>query len=668
MKAILQSLALIFCFVCSLNVLAQTSLSVSSIRTDATFEHIGVNASINGDTNLNSKMDLYYKVAGAATYLHAGKSMRAHPGLVIDGSTWNYNFHAASAMMLVPDNDYELKMIFSDPDGGGTIIYRTVRTKAIPEPSMQSVKYVVPGSGGGTGTLADPFQGLQAAADNAQAGDHFVVKPGTYSKFAIENNGTAQAPISFKSEILHTVIIDGGGASGGIIVLGRFDNAPTKHIIIDGFTIQNGRYGIDGQHTQFVTVRNNIMTDVDYGFVNRRESSLEQDQYIFNNEFIGNTTWPQSGIPNERAIDVRGNNNVISFNTIKDFGDGISTDGPSYRVAYSIDIHNNEIKNIVDDHIEIDGLVSNGRVYQNRGFNGRAGVSLAPIFGGPAYVFRNVFFNIENSAFKMNRSPSGLVIVNNTVINEGNAISSPAGWQNTYFRNNVVFASRYCFEEYDLVSGSIDDWDYGAYKSTRSGDSGGPWFKWDNIRYNNVPALQASGVLEGNSIAVDFGDFVNVTLPTTYGISYDPSQRDFRPTNASAVINSGVNLNNLNRVFVTDGMVDRGALEYGSPSPVYGAVFGTNTCADGIKNGTEEYIDCGGNCPPCNDCPYATAIVSDLPIQTNLNLKTTDWIYTDGVIPSFGNVTMKAGNCVGVGKEFEVINGGIFAIDIEDCN
>lgn len=644
------------------------SLVYESIRIDATFEHISVNVSIDGDDNLNSSMSLAYKVQGAGTYSPAAISMRAHPGLLIDGATWGFNFHAASAMFLQPGTSYDLRVTLTDPDGGSQTIDVTARTKDIPQPSFSRIRYVAPGNSGGAGTAANPYRGLQVAADNAQPGDHFIVRPGIYSPFSITRNGTANAPISFISDNQHAAVIDGSGAAGGIIVMGRFDNNPTAHIIIDGFSIRDGAYGIDAQHTQFVTVRNNKFSDVDYGFINRREDSLERDQYITNNEMIGNTSWPQPGIPNERGIDIRGNNNVISYNTIENFGDAISTDGPAYRTSYSLDIHHNEMKNIVDDHIEVDGMVSNSRIYRNRAYNGRAGVSLAPVFGGPAYVIRNEFFNIGNSAFKMNRGPSGLVIAHNTVSNLVNAMESPAGWQNTYFRNNVLFAGRYCFEEYGLVSGSIiDDWDYGAYQSTRGGGTNTEWFKWDNIRYATVPVLQASGILEANSIEVDFSDFVNIALPTSATTSYSTADRDFSPTASSRVINNGDMMDNINRSYVIDGAPDRGALEYGRRLPRYGAQFGS-TCSDAIKNGDELYIDCGGSCPPCDDCPYPIAYVLEQPIQPVLDLKTDQWILSNGTVISTGDVSLKAGNHVLLTGGFEVISGATFLADIEGCN
>jgi len=646
----------------------EDALTFESVRIDATFENISVNVSIDNDDNLNSTMDLFYKVQGSTTFLPAAMSMRAHPGLLIDNLTWGYNFHAASAMFLQPGTTYDLRIVLTDSDGGSQTIETTGTTKSIPQPSLTRIRYVSPGNGGGTGTSGNPYLGLQVAADNAQPGDHFIVRPGTYGQFDITINGTANMPISFISETQHAAAIDGAGTSGGVIVLGRFDDAPTSHIIIDGFRIRDGRYGIDAQHTQFVTVRNNIFSNIDYGFINRREDGLERDQFITNNVMIGNTSWPQSGIPNERGIDIRGNNNVISCNTIENFGDAISTDGPPYQISYSLDIHNNELKNSVDDHIEVDGTISNTRVYRNRGFNARAGVSLAPVFGGPVYVFRNEIFNTENSAFKMNRSPSGLIIAHNTISCFENAMSSPVGWQNTFFRNNVIFAGRYCFEEYGLVNNSlIDDWDYGAYKSTRGGLTNTEEFKWNNIRYANVSTLQASGVLEANAIQVEFSDFVNIALPASFTTSYSPSQRDFSPTPNSPVINSGDQLDNLNYGIVTDGLPDRGALEFGKPMPKYGANFGS-TCADGILNGDEEYVDCGGSCPACDDCPYPTRYVSEQPVQSMLDLRLDNWIISNGTVAGNGDVSLQAGNFVEMISGFEVVQGAVYLADIEVCN
>ena len=560
-----------------LQVQAQNAVVPGTVRVDATFNHISIHYTIDGDDNLNSELTISFRPVGTTPFLPAAKTVRAHPGIVIDGVSTSRNYHAGSVLFLDANTTYEVALNLTDPDGGSLTSSQVITTKAIPQPATNAtVKYVSPGNGGGTGTQTDPYLGLQMAADNAQAGDHFIVADGNYNSFTLITSGTFNNPISFISENRHGAVINGNGTSSGVISLGEFSTIITG-VIIDGFIIENGNYGIDAQNTQYVTVRNNIIQNVGWGYYNRRELGNENNQYITNNLMIGTTAWPQTTTPNERGVDIRGNNNVVSFNTITDFADGISTDGELYEISYSLDIHNNDISNAVDDLIEVDGTISNTRIYANRCINGRAGVSLAPIDGGPVYVFRNILYNMENSAFKMNRGPSGMMIVHNTCVNDQNVIEAPDGWQNTFYRNNVIIGSKYCFELFNQVPGSVDDWDYGAFYSSRAGGTGTEWFKWNNIRYGLVPDLQNSGLLHANAIAVAPSDFMNLSIPDPFPVEYDATQIDCMPIAGAPVINNGAMLDNLNEIFVSDGMPDRGALEFGMPVPQYGHDFDLGT-------------------------------------------------------------------------------------------
>ena len=555
---------------------AQNSVTPISLQSNATFQHIAIHFDITGDDNLNSAMSITYRELGSSDpFLPSAKTMRAEPNMVVDGNSLNRNFHAGSIFFLQPGTTYEINVNLIDPDGGNDAQTIEVTTREIPEAYESAVtKHVSPGNGGGTGSVVDPYLGLQYASDQAQAGDVFLVAAGNYSSFSINTDGTDGMPIVFRSDEIHQAIIDGAGTSTGIVTLGVYNDS-LQHIIIDGFLIKNGRWAIDAQNTQYLTIRNNKIEDADYGIVNRRANGWEHDQYVVNNSWSGNTVWPQTGgqIPSERCIDLRGNRNVVSFNFITNFGDGISVDGPPYSVSKCMDVHNNDITKVVDDAIEVDGSVSNSAVYLNRCFNARMGVSVAPILGGPCYVFRNIFYNLETSAIKMNRSPAGLVICHNTSLKTGNGNSSPGGWQNTYLRNNIIMGDRYCFEEYDLVAGSIDDWDYNAYYSPRNGTSGEPWFKWDNVRYDDVVDLGSGTSIEGFGMETTPSDLTNTIMPSDYSIEYFPMDIDLMPISGSTLINSGNTITHLNDIFVSDGQPDRGALEFGMPAPVYGPDF-----------------------------------------------------------------------------------------------
>ena len=173
----------------------------------------------------------------------------------------------------------------------------------------------------------------------------------------------------------------------------------------------------------------------------------------------------------------------------------------------------------------------------------------------------------------MNRGPAGLMIYHNTSMKDGNGISSDAGWQQTQLKNNIIMGRRYCFEEYGLVSGSVDDWDYNAYYSTRDGTSGQPWFKWDNIRYDNVSDLRINSGIDSNAIALVPADLENVLVPLNFATAYDPINFKFLPIAGAPQIDEGTQIDHLNKNFVIDGAPDIGALEAGMPLPVYGPDF-----------------------------------------------------------------------------------------------
>lgn len=550
---------------------SQDVITVDHLRLDATFQHISCNLTITGDDNGNSEMEIFYKHQSNSNYLPGAKCMRAKPAMIVDGSALNMNFHAGSAMFLEVDASYDIRVVISDPDGGSMTIDTTIKTRSYPKLPIGANTISVTTAGG--------LDAIQTAINIANSGDIIEVDDGVYSPFSVEKDN-----IFVVSKNRGGATIEGSNTDRGVITIGTFNDS-SQFVFISGFVIQNGRWGIDAQNTQYLTVQNCEILDVDYGIVNRRANGWENNQYITNNKFEGRTPWPQSdgNIPGERAIDIRGNNNVVSYNTITNFGDGVTTDGPPYQNSFSCDIHHNDISRIVDDLIEVDGMVSNSRVYSNRAYNGRAGISLAPVYGGPAYVFRNEFVNMENSTFKMNRKPAGLYLAHNTTIQEGDGMSSDAGWQNTIMKNNIVYAAFYCFQEYGLIAGSMDDWDYNAYYSARAGTSGTPWFKWDNIRYAKISELQSGTSIETNGLELGISDLVTVSLPTDPFIEVLPASLDLSPIANASHINQGELLLNINIPYVADGMPDIGASEFGAQPERYGHDF-NNLCNESSPN------------------------------------------------------------------------------------
>ena len=138
--------------------------------------------------------------------------------------------------------------------------------------------------------------------------------------------------------------------------------------------------------------------------------------------------------------------------------------------------------------------MANTRVWRNRVMNSRMGVSVQPIKGGPAYIFRNELFNLESQPLKMNNRPTGYIFVHNTAVKHGNGLSDPSeSWRNAYFRNNLILGNRYAFEFVTTASDGFRDFDYNAWGTTRAGGAGTEWFKWNNVRYRRMVDLPARG-------------------------------------------------------------------------------------------------------------------------------------------------------------------------------
>jgi hypothetical protein len=542
-------------------------LTPGAIRVDPGFDTIGVVWEVSGDTNLDSSMILEYRKSGATDWNPGAPAMRAYPSIIVNGEPLGLDRWAASALFLEPGTVYDLRLTIADPDGGGTVQQTTAKTREWPEPDATGRNLaVVPGDGGGTGSSDDPFRGLQAAANVARPGDTFTVTAGTYLPFQILTSGSTGHPISFIAE--GNVVIDGGGTDRGVVTIGEYDR-DTSHIILNGFSISDGRWGIDAQNTQDILITGNTIHDVTFGIVNRRDSGAEARQTVCDNEIIGRTTWPQEGvIPGERGIDLRGSGNVVCHNTVRYFGDCVSVQ-PYTGDSFGQDIFGNDAAFCVDDGIEIDYNQANARVWQNRVTNARMGVSVQPIAGGPAYIFRNEFFNLESVPIKMHNDTTGLIVAHNTGVKVGDGHGdNGAMWRNAIFRNNVFIGTRYAFEFTTVRDEGFRDFDYDAWGTTREIDPGGPWFKWENVRYDTIADLPAG--VEDHGVEIGILELVGAGLPADWDVVVEPGSADLRPASGAVAIDAGTPLENLNDGVTIVNQPDMGAFEYGFALPEYG--------------------------------------------------------------------------------------------------
>jgi uncharacterized repeat protein (TIGR01451 family) len=547
------------------------------IRADATFEHIGVLWWIEGDDDLDSTMNIEFRQLGEGIWQPGAPAMRAYPTIRVQDGPLGLNYWAASALFLEAGGTYELRLTLSDPDGGGETRTITASTRTEPQPDPVGRQlYVIPGVSGacgersrtGDGSAGNPFQGLQAAADAAQPGDVFHVTAGTYSPFQLLTSGTEGHPITFTGPGDGTAIVDGDNTDRGVVTLGNWDQT-IGHVIVEGLTIQNGHWGVDAQHSSDIVIRHNVIRDVDFGIYNRRDDALEGNQTVCDNVIEGRTPWPGSGIPSERGVDLRGYGNVVCHNTVRYFGDCISLQ-PMTGPSYGNDVYGNDAAYCVDDGIEIDYNQANARVWRNRVMNARMGVSVQPVRGGPAYILRNEFFNLESVPIKMHNYTTGFYVVHNTGAKHVNGHGdNGAMWRNAVFRNNLFLGTRYAFEFVTVADEGFRDFDYNAWGTTRAiGSPSDPHFKWDNVRYDTLTDLP-SGV-EDHGVEAAFEHLANAALPSWWDVAAEPGSRDLRLVAGAPEINAGTDLPNLNDAFTLSGPPDMGAFEHDQPLPEYG--------------------------------------------------------------------------------------------------
>jgi hypothetical protein len=544
---------------------------------------------------------------------------------------------AGSVLNLAPDTAYEVHFVMSDPDGvqGEAEKTVTVRTRKLPAPASGGhVYHVYPfshkaplGPDSFTGLLAAYYMGADESDHNnvfpprVRPGDVILVHAGVYkdNRFvyggfdkSIENygtsfdgtyyltaSGTPEKPIVIKAAGDGEVVFDGDGNDT------LFNLLATNYNYFDGITVRNTNVG-------FLTGIKDIIGSDGFTLVNSRAYNIgrvvrddwakSKDYYIANNVFLGRhdpehiTSWigadvwgKYPGFPapltSEYAVKVYGQGHVVAHNYIANFHDAIDhatfgnpSDKPGEYGA-SVDFYGNDMFNITDNCIELDGGVHNMRAFENRCVNmAQPAFSTQPIFGGPAYIYRNLSYaSTTAGALKLLDNPSGVLIYNNTFIGAAGALG-PAS--NIHFRNNLIVGDgwkRPIFQMRTFTPYSSSDHNgFGPNPVPGSFSWDGPPFGGANggaarKRYNTLSEYQKGTGQDAHSVTVGLDTFVKVT-PTDESDPrklYEPEKLDFRLRPRSAAIDKGMVLPT-----ITDGArgkaPDLGAYEFGDAPVHYG--------------------------------------------------------------------------------------------------
>ena len=542
---------------------------------------------------------------------------------------------AGSVLGLEPDTEYEVHFAMHDPDGGAAEKTVTVRTRAVPKPAMGGhVYHVWPFSHKGPlppdnfiGLLAAYYMGADESDHNnvfpprVKPGDIILVHAGTYKDnrfvyggfdktveaygasfdgtYYLTASGTADKPIVIKAAGDGEVVFD--GADNDTL----FNLEAANYNYFDGITVKNTNVafllgikdiiGADG----FTLINSRA---INVGRVVREDWAKSKDYYIANNVFlgrhdptritswIGDDVWKKWGefpalITSEYAVKVYGQGHVVAHNYVANFHDGIDdatfgvpSDKPG-EYAASVDFYGNDFFNITDNCIELDGGVHNMRAFDNRCINtAHLAYSVQPIFGGPAYIYRNIAYNdVATGGLKLLDNPSGILIYNNTFIGAAGSLG-PAS--NYHFRNNLIVGDgwhRPIFQVKTFTPYSSSDyngfgpnpvdtnfaWDQPPFESANGGRT--------RKTYKTLADYQQATGQDAHSITLGLDTFVHVT-PTDESDPrklYKPEELDFRLKPRSIAIDKGMELPT-----ITDGFngraPDLGAYEFGSTPPRYG--------------------------------------------------------------------------------------------------
>jgi hypothetical protein len=551
----------------SASALAVDAIQVGNVIIDSpTSCCLGFSVPVSGDDNDNAVANIEFRKTGGDSWSNGLPLLRVRPELTSEESPPSaYGLpapveqFAGSVFGLLPDTEYEIRISVSDPDGGDRIQSVLASTRRLPPSDPASPNFIAVTSS----------SELSNAISSAQPGDVIELASGTYvGPITINADGTPANPIIIRGASADTVTIDASGASYGVSLFGRHNYL--EHVTIEGSTWGARSYGTEGTVIRYTYIRG-VQRGID------ARSGTNRDFYICDNILEGSHAWPNvdSSTWNDEGIAITGEGHTVCFNTLSGFGDALGLGNNTAIPNRAIDFFGNDVLWTGDDGIELDFAHRNVRAFENRVTNAAMGASLQPAWGGPVYIFRNVFLNVAASAYKLNNDPNGFYIYHNTsarTLGPGNwgayawtslgytqSDGDPAYAGNFEMKNNILVGlSAPAFVTTDLILAEIDYNGWSPDGAFRFVDT---WV--------NFSDLQANSPYEDNGLVLDSNTFSTpVALPPDYTTFW--AGADVTLGENSLAIDRALPLPNIN-----DGhngsAPDLGAVEFGGALPRYGA-------------------------------------------------------------------------------------------------
>ena len=527
---------------------------------------LGVKLPVGGDDNYNATVSVRYRKAGTDTWRQALPLYRVRPETV---RGWKVEPQFSGSIFdLRPATTYEIELRVADPDGE---VDRTL--------TLSGTTRGVPGDPATPNQVAvDSAAGLRAAMAAAKPGDVITLADGRYEgSYSLRAAGTAENPIVIRGASQDGVILDGGDCASCNVL--EVYGAGFVHI--ERLTLQNANRALrfqtqaaEGNVVRRVRIRN---TRLGIG-----AQADQKDFYIADNVLEGRLAWPSvytddnGARSNDDGIRVQGFGHVMAHNRISGYGDAMKVEQDGAR---AIDFHGNEILSAYDNGVELDASEANARCLRNRFTNTYATLSVQPIYGGPAYLIRNVVVNVTHEQMKFHalggtppRDSNGIFAWHNTFVSPGSALNLETSDVTHHFviaNNLFVGGARPPNGRTVNWTGPIDDgvFDYNGYSPDGGFTLNLPPAQGGYSRFANFAAIQQAGIeIHGLLLATPM--FASgLTPPASYTETLNPPDAALDPV--SNAIDRGMILANVNDDF-TGAAPDLGALELGCPAPIYG--------------------------------------------------------------------------------------------------
>ena len=441
---------------------AQSNGAVAgTIRTYSTISSIGIEWDLVGDADHDATAAVEFRVAGTAAWRPALPLVRVD----YSGS----NMFAGSVLFLNPNTAYDVRLTLTDPDGGSDQQTVVVATRSVPVmPASGRSFHVVPGSGGGNGSSANPFRGIAAGETVAQPGDIFLVHAGNYGgRITFTKPGTASGYIVWKA------------AGDGEALFAGIDVA-ASYVWLEGLTLRDQPFALMSKNapTGVVISRCSFFNN-HYSIYLQRGGSY---WYIADNTIVGDTPYSTESFDGEgielNGYSVESFGHVVAHNSISNMADGISNG------TYNIDVFGNDIFDTSDDGFEGDPGGANIRVWGNRIHNAaHNGISYQPQNGSPWYIIRNQLVGFMEAPFKF-RTTDRSVIAHNTIVMWSKMICcSDAHLLRSIVKNNLWVS---------VAGGQI--WDFGVKREGLAQRFQQRWFRL-GVQHGAV-SIRRRGLLE----------------------------------------------------------------------------------------------------------------------------------------------------------------------------